>query len=413
MWELGWAWDLFSANYPEELRKVESLWPLLEEEESDPDRRRLFEDAAEAARAELPPPPEHWNYPRLVLAEPPMGRFPSAVWHQVVWEERYRPIKPLTGFRRIAEAIKEDIGSQRAGTFSCWRGEAQREASHLGLKIELSEPTRTYPRTRKIVELIAPRIGLLDPFRQDRRHAQKTEADLLPRLQIERRGRRMHKKGLPLPENHFDPDKPLWEGPLDGEEYCGRPLGEDLCSWVTAGLVVRFWDLAAEAAGEREKLKHFLERIPNEFGLDPEQWQRALEYRSGYWPPLDPISVLLREAVHLRLYGVHPKSMNLSPSRIAERLREWGILGVVTPGPFRWRKVPRRGADAGEPITGLTSSFHLALLDLAALLREERVLVCQWCGRSFTAKRPRRARYCSDRCRIAAHRHRKGQSERD
>ena len=406
MWELGWSWSLFSANYPEELQKVEFLWPWLEEEKSDPDRRRLFEDAVKAARAKLPPPPEHWEYPRLVLAEPPMGRFPSAVWHQVAWEKQFRPIKPLTGFRRIAEAVKEDIGAKRAGMFPCLSGEAQREAALRRLKIE--EPTRTYPRTRKILERIAPRIGLLDPFRQDRRHAQKTEADLLPHLRFGGR-----KKRLPTPDRLLEPDRALWETPEDGEEYLGRPLGEDLCSWVTAGLVVRFWDLAAEAAGERVELKHFLERIPGEFGLDPEQWQRALEYRSGYWPPIDPISVLLREAVHLRLYGVHPKSIRLSPSRIAERLREWGILGIVAPGPFRLRRVSERDAKAGEPLTGLASSFHLALLDLAALLREGQVLVCEWCGRPFKAQRPRRARYCSDRCRIAAHRHRKGQSERD
>ena len=353
VWELGWAWGLFNANYPEELRKVESLWPWLEEEKSDPNRCRLLEDAVEAARAVLPPPPEHWNYPRLVLAEPPAGRFFDAAGYPVFWEARYRPVKPLTGFRRIAEAVKEDMGSQLA---------------------------KVFPRTRETVERMAPRVGILDPFRQDRRYTQETEADLLPHLRVGKASEY-------------------------GEMYLGRQLGEDLCSWVTASLVLRFWDLAAEAAGKREELKRFLERIPNEFGLDPELWQRALEHRNEYNLSLDPISVLLREAVHLRLYGVHPKSMKLSPPHIAERLREWGILGVVTPGPLRMRTVPKRGAEAGEPLTGLASSFHLALLDLAALLREGQVLVCEWCGRSFKAQRPRRSRYCTDRCRISAYRH--------
>ena len=31
-------------------------------------------------------------------------------------------------------------------------------------------------------------------------------------------------------------------------------------------------------------------------------------------------------------------------------------------------------------------------------------MTCEWCGEAFTTTRPDKGRFCSDRCRVAAHR---------
>ena len=353
-WELGRSWSVFSPDYPEALRKLELLHGA----------GAAFQAAQEEAERVLPPPPRGWAYPRLVLAEPPAGRFPTALWHQAVWVGIGKPMRPLAGFRRLRRALTEDF---RHGA-------------------------QELPRTRKALLEVVPRIGLLDPFRQGG-EGPVGEEGLLPDLGSVRKA-------------------------VGRVSFGSAPLREDLWTWVQAILAVGFWDLAAEGARARVKLEDFTRALPEAFGLGEERWRWEQEMLNHPFPgtpegaevlysvaPSSPEGLLLREVHHLALKGV--RNGVLSPTRIRARLWEWGLKGLHMPGPFRLAAVPQEGVKVG-PLPALASSFHLALLQLAETLGEGRALVCEWCGATFTAQRPGRARYCSDACRLQAHRSRKG-----
>ncbi|GAA6761493.1 hypothetical protein Thermus77923_22260 [Thermus oshimai] len=352
-WELGRSWSVFSPDYPEALRKLELLRGAGE----------AFQRALEEAEKALPPPPPSWGYPRLVLAEPPVGRYPAALWHKADWEVG-KPMRPLAGFRRLRRALTEDF--------------------------RLGAPE--LPRTRKALLEVVPRIGLLDPFRQGGAGSVGEEG-LLPNLESVRKA-------------------------VGVVSFGSVPLREDLRTWVQAILAVGFWDLAAEGARARVKLEDFARALPEAFGLREERWRWEQEMLNRPFPgvpegaevlysvPLiTPEELLLREVHHLALKGT--KNGVLSPALIRKRLWEWGLKGLHMPGPFRFAAAPQEGVKVG-PLPALASSFHLALLQLAETLGEGRALVCEWCGATFTAQRPGRARFCSDACRLQAHRSRKG-----
>lgn len=358
MWEIGRSWSLLSPEYPEALRRVEQHYPWLWDRPDDPHAFQAVQAALADAERSLPPPPREWGYPRLVLAEPPAGRFPGGLWHQVIWRTPPKPMRPLTGFRRVLQAVREDL---RAGDMA-------------------------FPRTRGVLLKVAPRIGLLDPFRQVGT-GRNGEENLLPDLP----GQRVH--------------------------FGGVGLGEDLWTWVRAALVVGFWDLAAQKSRERMRLEVFVVLLPEMFGVREGRWRAAWEEATPSFAdvpegaevlyivaPTSPESVLLREVHHLARKGT--RNGVLSPSRVRARVWEWGLKGLVVPGPFRFGAAPEEGVKVG-PLPALGSSFHLALLEIAGTLGERRPLACEWCGATFTPERPGRARFCSDACRLQAHRARK------
>jgi len=265
------------------------------------------------------------------------------------------------------------------------------------------------PRTRKLLLEVVPRIGLLDPFRLEK---------LRLGDRLEEAGQ-VEEEGL-LP--HLEPS----EGALEKgsprylkAELAGVGLGEDLWTWVRAILAVGFWDWAAEKARERARFEDFASSLSEVFGLEEERWGKLWKNfdRPLLSPllqdekvvycvmPISPEEVLRREVYHLLRKGIAGRV--LSPRLIRKRLWEWGLKGLVIPGPFRLAAAPQEGVKVA-PLPALASSFHLALLEIAETLGEGRALVCEWCGATFMAQRPGRARYCSDACRLQAHRSRKG-----
>ncbi|AFH39688.1 hypothetical protein TtJL18_1822 [Thermus thermophilus JL-18] len=353
-WEPGYGWQPLRPS-PEALGPVLRLWPWAGEAPSP----ELAQAIAEA-RGKLGPPPSRWRYPRLVLASPP------EVWAPPFWLRLPPPLSPLAGFLKLGKALGQDLAE---GGWGHKRG------------------TLTLRRFRERLTAIAPRMGLLDPFRAGGR--------LFPEV-VEAQGVRAR---------YFSPES-----------------GEDLWAWAEATLTVNVW--AAAVSLERgEAFAGFLAYLGEALDAPRGPWEgfaalaqgeagglEALEgYRVGFFdygtlqvPLLTfPWGGLLREATRLRLRGT--KGGYLNRHRIQELLRSWGLEGLVVPGPFRYTPPwPQEPGGKGR-VYGLASAFHAALLELAGRMGEGTLLACEHCGRVFLAERPRRARFCSPSCRATAH----------
>jgi hypothetical protein len=245
-------------------------------------------------------------------------------------------VSPLSGLLRVGKAAQQELKEKGPGVLL----DAQSRAAQVVLKV-------------------APKIGLLDPFRDG-------ATPLFPEVR--------RKKG--------------------GLEEVHAPLssGDSLKSWALAGLMVLGLTEALKVAQERGKVEEALtplEGLPLPQG--PDAWV-GLEYGKWATASLPPEALLPRLRAFLEDAAKHGR---LAPARLQEALLEWGLQGLTVPGPLRFTGIP-------QALPALASPFHAALLELAHKARAGEVLVCEYCGRSFVAERPRRARYCSPQCRALA-----------
>jgi hypothetical protein len=238
-------------------------------------------------------------------------------------------------------------------------------------------------RTAQVILKVAPKIGLLDPFREE--------------------------------DTRLYHDLPPFEGPItlfpelkhekDGVEeiYQLLPLGESLKDWALAGLMVLGLTEALKVAQERGKVEEALAPLKGLplFEGPTFLWEmdKGPEYEKEYTVVFLPEALLPRLRAFLE--GVANKYGTLVPARLQEALLEWGFQGLVVSGPWRFAGPPSKDRPASA-LPALASSFHAALLELARKAQAGEVLACEYCGRSFVAERPRRARYCSPQCRALA-----------
>jgi len=334
-WELGWGTDALYDIDSEAVLEAQIEW---RNHQGGP----KFQNALERVRAELGPPPERWFYPRLVIAAPP--DLNTALFYSL-WFDLPDPISPLSGLLRVGKAAYKDLKSKTGMALLSFKNNEWRKS-----------------RTAREILWVAPRIGLLDPFRTD---FTPNSIHLLPELPVER-----EEKVVFFPS----------------------PLEESLFGWVVAGLTVLVLTQAlwvAKRRGRVEEALELLDGVPSR--ALPEVWA-YWEYSEfaatpPYFLPLSSyLGCFLREI---------SKGGILTPSHLQKALLDWGLSGLLGPGPWRFGS-PRKDLKV------LASSFHAALLELAHKVKAGEVLACEYCGLSFVAERPRRARYCSPQCRALA-----------
>jgi len=350
-WEPGWGWrPLQDRPYPKVVARAVLGWGAYLGD--NPDAQHLLEEA----RAELGPPPGRWEYPRLVVTQPPMallwGSLFGAEWHNLP-----PAMSPLTGLLRVGKMAQYELKEKGLGVLQ----DAQ-------------------SRTAQVILKVAPKIGLLDPFREEDTFLSYPgdpppflgPVALFPRLRL--------KKGRVE------------------EVYPPLPLGESLKDWALAGLMVLALTEALKVAQERGKVEEALaplEGLP--LPQEPSAWV-GLEYGKWGTASFPPEALLPRLRAFLEDVAKHGR---LAPARLQEAILEWGLWGLVIPGPLRFTGPPSKGQPASA-LPALASPFHAALLELARKAQAGEVLACEYCGRSFVAERPRRARYCSPQCRALA-----------
>jgi len=354
-WEPGWGWRPLGGSTSGAVARAEKAWWAYRGDEA------ALRPLLEEARAELGPPPGRWEYPRLVVARPPVARLVGFLFG-AEWHNLPPAMSPLKGLLRVGKTAQRELRERGLGALQ----DAQ-------------------SRTAQVVLEVAPKIGLLDPFREE-----------APRL--------YH-------------DLPPFEGPITlfpklrrekdgrGEIYEPLPLGESLKGWALAGLMVLALTEALKVAQERGKVEKALgplEGLPLPQGPSFWEWDGPEE---GPWYGKWDTAIFLPEALLPRLRafleGVANKHGTLVPARLQEALLEWGLQGLVIPGPLRFTGPPSKDRPASA-LPALASPFHAALLELARKAQAGEVLACEYCGRSFVAKRPSRARYCSPQCRALA-----------
>jgi len=329
--------------------------------------------------------PGSWDYPRLVVADPPILPEPDAFGRlRASPPGSALPLPPprklLPTWARVYEAALEDIRS---------------------LDEEFSQ-------VREAALEAAPRIGLLDPLRLHNGFSGDNglQPELRPGLAhpfVERK----HK----LREGQH----PVAEWRLtNGFFLAGVHLQDTPQTWAAASLIIRFYVTLA-GLPDGYPLDEAFRVIGDAFDaiLDGELWANFLRgprafperlIRSLNFPVLAE-GVLFHEAVFVA--GTMPGN-KLDKRTLQERLLARGLGGVLLPGPALFVGAPAE-RDKAAPVYGgvaLAGSFHLALIEVAqGLGRKMKATKCAWCGRAFLAKRST-ARYCSGACKVAAHRSR-------